>query len=103
MKHSTSQRWPLVCAVLAASLFSTLPAYAQSSTTGTTQVITDEESNTVTIVVGGKPVVLIDAEGLHVAGDISNSGTFTDDGGHYFRSVLEGDKASQTDGTTDAK
>jgi hypothetical protein len=44
------------------------------------QIITDEKTNTVRVLIGGKEVLTIDAKGLHVHGDIDYSGIITDTG-----------------------
>ena len=42
------------------------------------QIIEDDQSGIVRIVIDGKDVVLIDADGFHVNGNIDYSGTVTD-------------------------
>jgi hypothetical protein len=42
------------------------------------QIITDEKTNTVRVLIGGKEVLTIDAEGLHVRGNIDYTGIITD-------------------------
>ncbi len=57
-----------------------------------TQIVTNEEKGPVTIVIDGKPVVMIDKTGLHVVGDVEYGGTMTDTGGAYIeKAIAEGD------------
>lgn len=42
------------------------------------RIITDEKTNTVRVLIGGKEVLTIDAEGLHVRGNIDYTGIITD-------------------------
>ena len=44
------------------------------------QIITDEKTNTVRILIGGKEILLIDAKGLHVNGDLTYTGVEVDAG-----------------------
>jgi hypothetical protein len=48
---------------------------------GKTEIITDEKTNTVRILIGGKEILTIDADGLQVHGDVDYSGLLTDTGG----------------------
>jgi hypothetical protein len=43
-----------------------------------TQIVTDQKTNSVYILINGKKVVTIDAKGLHVSGDVDYTGTITD-------------------------
>jgi hypothetical protein len=44
------------------------------------QIITDAKTNTVRILIGGKEIVLVDAAGLHVIGNLTYTGTESDVG-----------------------
>jgi hypothetical protein len=86
--------------LLTLPLLTTVPAFSQATpATGTTartapakaantkpQIITDEKTNTVRILIGGKEVLTIDAKGLHVHGDIDYSGIITDTNGNHPKS-----------------
>ena len=48
----------------------------------TTQVVTDEKAHTVRVLIDGKEILTINAEGLHVHGDIDYAGVLTDTGMH---------------------
>lgn len=45
------------------------------------EIITDEESNTVRILIDGKEILVIDETGVHVRGDLNYSGVITDTSG----------------------
>lgn len=67
-----------------------------------TQIITDEDKGTVTIVIDGKPVVMIDKTGLYVPGDIAYGGTMTDTGSGWIKSRIEkGDSDKNSEGGAD--
>jgi hypothetical protein len=53
---------------------------AAASKNGKTQVIVDQKTNTVHILINGKEVVTIDAKGLHVKGNVDYTGIITDKG-----------------------
>lgn len=55
-----------------------------------TQIITDEDKGTVTIVIDGKPVVQIDKDGLRVVGNVEYGGTLTDTGSAYIEKAIAG-------------
>jgi phage baseplate assembly protein gpV len=73
----------LVAACLAA--FSVPAALAQDQSAAEpakkVEIITDQEAGAVRIVIDGRGVATIDADGLHVAGNLSYTGTLTDTGG----------------------
>jgi hypothetical protein len=46
------------------------------------EIIPDQDAGTVTIVIDGRPVVTIDADGVHVTGDITYTGAARDTEGH---------------------
>jgi hypothetical protein len=48
---------------------------------GKTEVITDEKTNTVRILVGGKEILTIDADGVQVNGNLKYTGYVMDNGG----------------------
>ena len=48
------------------------------------EVVEDQEAGVVRVVIGGRTVLLIDASGLHVNGDIGYAGTSTDYGPEGF-------------------
>lgn len=56
----------------------------------TTQIVTDQERGTVTIVIDGKPVVQIDKDGLRVVGNVEYGGTLTDTGSAYVEKAIAG-------------
>lgn len=58
--------------------------------TSTTQILTDQERGTVTIVIDGKPVLQVDKDGLRVVGDIIYGGTLTDTGSAYVEKAIAG-------------
>lgn len=67
--------------------------------------MTDQEKGTVTIVVDGQPVVMIDQSGLYVMDDIAYGGTLTDTGSGWIKSRIEkthvtGDAAKTQEPTT---
>ena len=45
-----------------------------------TQIVTDEKTHTMRVLVDGKEVLTIDSEGLHVHGDLDYTGVLTDGG-----------------------
>jgi hypothetical protein len=47
----------------------------------TVEIITDQEAGAVRILIDGREVATIDADGLHVAGNIAYTGTLADTGG----------------------
>lgn len=53
------------------------------------RIVTDAKANTVTIFVGGRPIVRIDGGGLHVDGDVAYAGVLKDAGSG--RSASPGD------------
>ena len=53
-------------------------ASTQAPTSGRTAVVHDEATGTVHIQIDGKDVVVIDATGLHVVGDITYDGLIQD-------------------------
>jgi hypothetical protein len=56
----------------------------------TTRIETDQQANMIRIIIDGQERAVIDADGLHVNGDIDYSGTLTDTGGVGFdRHVIE--------------
>lgn len=76
-----------LCALL---LFLTAPAFSNESppsapapktAAGKTQIITDEKNNTVRVLISGREVLTIDADGLHVNGDVDYWGVLTDTNG----------------------
>jgi Na+-transporting methylmalonyl-CoA/oxaloacetate decarboxylase gamma subunit len=76
--------------VLLAALAFALPAAAQDknadepaalNTEEKVEIVTDQESGEVRIVIDGQPVVTIHAQGLHVTGDIEYTGLLRDTGG----------------------
>lgn len=80
--------------LLTLSLLTTIPAFSQEPSRADPsaiarramadntkpQISTDEKTNTVRILIGGKEVLTIDTKGLHVHGDIDYSGIITDTG-----------------------
>ena len=56
-----------------------------------TRIVTDEENNTVTIFIDGKPVVQINKDGLHVVESINYGGVLTDTGSAYVEKIIAGD------------
>lgn len=46
------------------------------------EIVTDQDAGEVRILIGGRPVVRIDADGLHVEGKIEYTGTLRDTDGH---------------------
>ena len=73
-------------------IFSGYPALAQNAPnsdrepTAQTRIVTDNATGTVSILVDGREIVRIDADGLHVNGDIDYSGAITD-GNRYSREL----------------
>lgn len=53
------------------------------------QIITDEKTGTVRVLIGGREVLTIDAQGLHVRGDIEYGGLSTDYGESGFEETLK--------------
>ncbi len=53
---------------------------AKETNTDRVQIIEDEDSGVLRIVIDGKEVALIDADGIHVEGDIDFTGQITDIG-----------------------
>jgi hypothetical protein len=77
---------------------------AEPSAAPQTQIITDQEHGTVTIVIDGKPVVMIDKTGLYVMVDIAYGGTLTDTGSGWIKSRIEkSDSAKDSGGGDDAE
>lgn len=66
-----------------------LPATTQA-TQPKTQIVTDQERGTVTIVIDGKPVLQVDKDGLRVVGDIVYGGTITDTDSAYVEKAIAG-------------
>ncbi len=60
-----------------------------------TEVLVDEETGVVRIVVESREVVRIDADGLHVTGDITYTDTITDTGHHSERPPAEIDEGAE--------
>jgi hypothetical protein len=56
------------------------PAIATQSPDTKPEIITDPKTNTVRIMIDGKEVVRIDANGLHVTGDLTYTGVESDVG-----------------------
>lgn len=54
-----------------------------------TQIITDEEKGTVTIVIDGKPAVMIDKTGLYVVNEIMYGRSLTDTGPDWIKARIE--------------
>lgn len=67
---------------LCAGLAMAFPAYviAQDSLSDKPQIIVDEENEQVVLLVKGKSIAVFSAEGLHVEGDFTYSGTLRDVG-----------------------
>ncbi len=83
------------CALFSVALgISSVPLHAEEppalSSSSTTQIVTDQEQGTVTIVIDGTPVVQIDKDGLRVVGDIVYGGTLTDTGNAYVEKTIAG-------------
>lgn len=57
-------------------------ATASAKDAGRTAIISDERAGTVRIVIEGRDVAIIDADGLHVKGDIEFTGVTVDTGGY---------------------
>lgn len=77
----------LYAAVFVCALAFAIPSHAdesapQARTIGgeNAALAVDDEAGTVTILIRGRPVVLIDETGLHVRGDINYGGSLTDTG-----------------------
>lgn len=70
--------------LLTLAVMFTLPAIAQdghaSPSAAQTGVVVEEQSDRVIIQIGGKPVMEITADGVHVHGDISFEGVIRDTG-----------------------
>lgn len=68
-----------------------LPVKAQESAPSqNTQIITDQESGSVTIVIDGEPMLLVDKTGLHVVGNITYGGTIADVGSEEAQNMIHG-------------
>ena len=87
----------LCAAVFACALLLAIPSYAQESPAETRTIggenaalAVDDEAGTVTILIKGRPVVLIDETGLHVRESVSFGGTITDYGQSGFDSHAAG-------------
>lgn len=65
-----------------AALAKKSPAMTASpaSSNAKTQIITDQKTSTVYILINGRKVVTIDAKGLHVKGNVDYTGIITDKG-----------------------
>lgn len=69
-----------------------------------TQIITDQDKGTVTIIIDGKPAVMIDRTGLYVMNDMAYGGTLTDSGSGWIKSRIEpGDSPQDSGGGDDGK
>lgn len=84
--RSPPKAGPAVITILLAAVAfvagASLTAHAQK--TPATQVIADDASSTVRIVVAGRTVAVFDGDGLHVRGAIEYGGTLTDFGATNF-------------------
>ncbi|NCC53250.1 MAG: hypothetical protein EOM20_18840 [Spartobacteria bacterium] len=89
---------PVLSALALGLLVCSSPAFAdevaRSESAPPTEIVTDQERGTVTIVIDGKPVMQIDANGLQVVGDVTYGGMLTDAGReHVAKTIAGGDDA----------
>lgn len=63
-----------------------------------TEIITDDEAGTVSIIIDGKTVGLFTKDGLHVPGDIVYGGTMRDAGGDVQKLIDGNDVSGGADG-----
>ena len=70
----------LFCALAQANPAAAQEATPQSASADPVQIITNQDAGTVTIVIDGKPVVMVDKDGLHVVDNIEYGGTIRDAG-----------------------
>jgi hypothetical protein len=54
------------------------------------EIVTDEQTQTVRIRIRGKDIAVIDANGVHVLGDVNFGGALTDKGADVLSNVGEG-------------
>ncbi len=47
------------------------------------EIVIDETTNTISVLIGGREILAIDAKGLHVNGNIDYTGALTDTAGPY--------------------
>jgi hypothetical protein len=81
-------RYLLAAAILFCSLFPcplraeepTPPPQSAKPDAGKPEIVTDEKNNVVRVLIGGKEILTIDAQGLHVRADVTYTGQITDTG-----------------------
>lgn len=84
--------------------FCTAPAFAQDKPeSSATEIITDQENGTITIVIDGEAVAMFDKDGFHVVGDVDYGGSMTDAGRENVQAAIESRKDVGTKEGTDAE